>query len=96
MSATVTPLNFQPRRVPEDEARAGYYALLARLFYAGPDAPLLQAIAGSDDIVADGGVLAGPWNTLAAAAWAMAPEAARLEYDEVFVGTGKAEVLKVF
>jgi len=92
MSATVTPLNFQPRRVPEDEARAGYYALLARLFYAGPDAQLLQAIAGSDDIVADGGALAGPWNTLAAAARAMDPEAARLEYDEVFVGTGEAEV----
>ena len=92
MSATVTPLNFQPQRVPEDEARAGYYALLARLFYAGPDERLLQAIARSDEIVADGGALAGPWKTLAAAAQAMDPEAARLEYDEVFVGTGKAEV----
>jgi TorA maturation chaperone TorD len=92
MSATVTPLNFQPQRVPEDEARAGYYALLARLFYAGPDAHLFQAIARPDEIAADGGALAGPWNTLAAAARAMDPEAARLEYDEVFVGTGKAEV----
>ena len=92
MSATVTPLNFLPPEVPEDQARAGYYALLARLFYAGPDAPLLAAIAGSDEIVAGGGPLAGPWNALAAAARVMDPEAARLEYDEVFVGTGKAEV----
>jgi len=92
MSASVTPLNFQPPEVPEDQARAGYYALLGRLFYAGPDAQLLEAIAGSDEIVAGGGPLAGPWNALASAARVMDPEAARLEYDEVFVGTGKAEV----
>jgi len=92
MSASVTPLNFQPPEVPEDQARAGYYALLGRLFYAGPDAQLLEAIAGSDEIVAGGGPLAGPWNALADAARVMDPEAARLEYDEVFVGTGKAEV----
>ena len=92
MNATVTPIKFHAPLVQEDEARAGYYALLARLFYAGPDAQLLETIAGSDGIVADGGPLAGPWSTLAAAARAMDPEAARIEYDEVFVGTGKAEV----
>ena len=92
MTATVTPFKVHAPLVQEDEARAGYYALLARLFYAGPDAQLLETIAGSDEMVADGGPLAGAWNTLAAAARAMDPEAARLEYDEVFVGTGKAEV----
>jgi TorA maturation chaperone TorD len=92
MSSTVTPLTFHAPLVQEDEARAGHYALLARLFYAGPDAQLLEAIAGSDEMVAGGGPLAGPWSTLAAAARGMDPEAARLEYDEVFVGTGKAEV----
>jgi len=92
MSATVTPLDFQPPEVPEDRARAGYYALLARLFYAGPDAQLLEAIAGPGEMVADGGPLAGPWAALAASARAANPESAHLEYDEVFVGTGKAEV----
>jgi len=43
-------------------------------------------------MVAAGGPLAGPWSALAAAGRAMDAEAARLEYDEVFVGTGKAEV----
>ena len=52
MSASVTPLNFQPPEVPEDQARAGYYALLARLFYAGPDAQLLESIVESDEMVA--------------------------------------------
>jgi TorA maturation chaperone TorD len=94
MSATVTPIRFQLPEVPEDQARAGYYALLARLFYAGPDAQLLEAIAGSDDAAADGQPtpLASAWNALTVAARAMDAEAAQLEYDEVFVGTGKAEV----
>jgi TorA maturation chaperone TorD len=94
MSATITPLRFQPPEIPEDQARAGYYALLARLFYAGPDAALLEVIAGADEIVLRGeqSALAAAWRALAAAAGAMDAEAARLEYDGLFVGTGKAEV----
>ena len=94
MSATVTPLHFQPPEVPEDQARAGYYALLARLFYGGPDAQLLGTIADADEIVAGGAqsALAGAWSALAVAARATDAEAARLEYDELFIGTGKAEV----
>ena len=94
MSATVTPLNFQPPEVPEDQARAGYYALLARLFYAGPDAKLLESIAGAKGIAAEGEptALSHAWSALATVAGAMDAEASRLEYDELFVGTGKAEV----
>jgi TorA maturation chaperone TorD len=94
MSATVTPLKFSPPEVPEDQARAGYYALLARLFYAGPDAGLLAAIASADETVSgsEQSALAGAWNALAAAASAIDAEAARLEYEGLFVGTGKAEV----
>jgi TorA maturation chaperone TorD len=94
MSATVTPLAFQPPEVPEDKAREGYYALLGRLFYAGPDAALLAAIAGGDEIAHEGGqsALGGAWNLLARAARATEPEAAQLEYDGLFVGTGKAEI----
>jgi TorA maturation chaperone TorD len=95
MSATVTPLHFQPPDVPEDKARAGYYALLARLFYSGPDAQLLMAIGNADGMAAADGApsaIGEAWSGLAAAARVMDPEAARLEYDELFVGTGKAEV----
>jgi TorA maturation chaperone TorD len=94
VSATVTPLAFQPPEIPEEQARAGYYALLARLYYAGPDAGLLATIAGAEDIAAGGGQseLAAAWRGLAAAAAAMDAEAARSEYDRLFVGTGKAEV----
>ena len=94
MTATVTPLEFHAPLVQEDEARAGYYALLGRLFYAGPDAQLLGIIANADEIVAgaEQSALASAWNALATAARAMEAEAACLEYDEILVGTGKAEV----
>lgn len=92
--APAAPLQFHPPTAEEDRARAGYYALLARLLYAGPDAALLEAIASADEMAADGSGagLAGAWRALAAAARAMDAEAAQLEYDQVFVGTGKAEV----
>ena len=79
---------------PEDRARADFYALIARLFYAGPDADLLAAIAGADEIAGEGEniSLALAWRSLIAAAAAMDAEAAKEEYDSVFVGTGKAEV----
>jgi TorA maturation chaperone TorD len=79
---------------PEDRARADFYALIARLFYAGPDAALLAAIAHADEIVAEAEniSLAQCWKSLTSAAAAMDAEAAQEEYDSVFVGTGKAEI----
>jgi len=91
MSASVTPLVFEPPEAPEDQARAGYYALLARLFYAGPDTGLLAAIAGADAASAPS-ALGAAWNGLALAARGTDAEAARAEYDQLLVGTGKAEV----
>jgi TorA maturation chaperone TorD len=78
----------------EDRARADLYGLLARLFYAGPDAGLLAALAAADEFAGEGVnlALAQAWNSLIAAAAAMDAEAAQAEYDSVFVGTGKAEV----
>ena len=78
----------------EDRARAAFYALIARLFHAGPDAPLLAALAGADDIAGAGETapLAAAWKALGAAAAVMDAAAARDEYDSVFIGTGKAEV----
>ena len=83
MSATVTPLKLQPPESPEDKARAGYYALLARLFYSGPDAALLATIGGADEVAsgAEQSALADAWNKLAAAARAMEAEATRLAHD---------------
>lgn len=87
---------------PEDVARAAFYALLARLFTTGPDAPLLAAIAGAEPLpvaaptgaAADAGTpgLAAAWDALRAASAAGDPDRIRQEYDDLFVGVGKSEV----
>jgi len=79
---------------PEDAARADFYALLARLWHAGPDAALLAAIAAADEIVAEGeqAGLAEAWRQLRAAAAAADAATAQAEHGALFVGTGRATV----
>ncbi len=78
---------------PEDEARAGLYALLSRLFAAPPDALLLEAIAMTDHWTEEGhDPLAAAWNRLVMASGAMDADAAVQEYTDLFVGVGKCAV----
>lgn len=79
---------------PEDQARANFYALLARLLYAPPDEPLLHTLASAGEIAAAGAQtqLADAWQELKRAAATTDAQAAREEYESVFVGTGKAAV----
>jgi TorA maturation chaperone TorD len=86
---------------PEEEARADFYALLARLFGDPPDQALLQAIAAAPPLgmatLVEGepgaaNDLAGAWDRLRAASSVMDADAARQEYDDLFVGVGKSEV----
>jgi len=77
---------------PEDEGRLQLYALLARLFAAGPDEGLLRALAQSAGSVEGDGELARAWNELAAAAAHTSAPDATLEFDQMFIGVGKAPV----
>ena len=82
---------------PEDQARADFYALLARLYALAPDAALLSSIAACGELTADaesegGRALADAWRKLIAASTAMDPAAAADEYQTLFVGVGKSEV----
>ena len=82
---------------PEDEARANFYALLARLYAAAPDAALLSSIAACDELAADAEgdharPLAESWQKLIAASEAMDPVAAADEYQNLFIGVGRSEV----
>ena len=54
MSQGAVPMQFSPTLPPEEVARANFYALLASLFYAAPDAALLAALAGAEEIVSEG------------------------------------------
>jgi TorA maturation chaperone TorD len=79
---------------PEEEARANFYALLARLFYAPPDRILLDALAASEPPPGEAkdDPLVGAWLALASAALDADEDAVREEYEGVFIGTGKAPV----
>lgn len=92
MSSGAQPLHFVPSLPPEEQARANFYALLARLFYAPPDAALLQALAASGELAAEEAGLAAAWRELVATAARADPETVREEYETAFVSTGKAPV----
>ncbi len=92
MSGPAAPMQFMPTLPPEEAARANFYALLGRLFYAPPDEALLQAIAGEDEIDSAEGALGLAWRDLATAAAGTSAASAREEYDAAFIGTGKAPV----
>lgn len=81
----------------EDRGRAGFYALLGRLYAGAPDAPLLRSIAQADDLPVETSEetarkLGNAWGTLKAASAAMDAAAAEQEYVDLFVGVGKSEV----
>jgi TorA maturation chaperone TorD len=90
---TTTPVALTWPIAPEDEARAGIYALLSRLFAEPPTVPLLEAL-GTTDLwdEADGNPLAAAWNRLVMATGAMDVDAAEQEYTDLFVGVGKSAV----
>ncbi len=77
---------------PEDEGRLQFYALLARLFAAGPDDGLLRALAQSAGGIEGDGELARAWNDLATAAANTSARDATLEFDATFIGVGRAAV----
>jgi TorA maturation chaperone TorD len=85
-----------PRAVaPEDRSRADFYALLARLFYGAADDRLLQAIVISPEPAAqdENSRLLESWRALAAAAGVMNHEAVHDEYERLFIGVGRPEVM---
>ena len=76
---------------PEDQARADLYGLIARLFYAPPDAQLLAELRRAPPMEADGALAAG-WRELVEASSTAEPAALEEEHTLLFIGTGKAQV----
>ena len=79
---------------PEDHGRANFYALISRLFASAPDQALLAAIASSPPLASDdnGAALPLAWSKLIAASTAMDEDAASEEFEQLFMGVGKAAV----
>lgn len=78
---------------PEDDARAQFYALLARLYAHGPDAALLTALGGSQPWPeAPANPISSAWNKFILASTAMDADAAEQEYTDLFIGVGRSNV----
>jgi TorA maturation chaperone TorD len=87
------PVTMRQSLPPEDDARARFYAVLARLFAGGPDASLLAALGGSAPWPEEGdNPLATAWNKLVMASAAMDADAAEQEYTDIFIGVGRSSV----
>ena len=80
---------------PEDAARAAFYGLIARLFYAPPDEQLVGELLHAkvfDAGAAPGGTLAAAWHDMVEACRAVFPVTLENEHTALFIGTGRAEV----
>jgi TorA maturation chaperone TorD len=75
----------------EEAARANLYGLIARLFYAAPDAQLISQLLNSSAIEGEG-ELGTAWREMVEACRTAFPAALEQEHTELFIGTGKAPV----
>lgn len=88
---TTQPIQFETPDRGEETARADFYGLLASLFYAPPPRGLLSAL--SQARAPEEGALQQAWNELAAQANEANEQALREEYESLFIGVGKPEVM---
>jgi TorA maturation chaperone TorD len=78
----------------EELQRAELYGLLARLWFAPPDAALFEQFAVAvTEAPQRGSFLEGPWQDLVAAMRAGGERAAGEEYEALFIGIGKPDIL---
>jgi TorA maturation chaperone TorD len=88
------PLTFAAADQGEELQRAELYGLLAGLWLAPPDAALLEQFrVAVTEAPQRGGALEAPWQTLVAALRATSAPAAAEEFDALFLGVGRAEVM---
>ncbi len=90
MSTTQT-IKFESPDQGEETARADLYGLLATLYSAPPSQDLLDTIASARS--EGDGVLQQAWAELVAACRSANAETVRDEYETLFIGTGKPEVM---
>ena len=98
MMTTSQPIRFeQPRAIDvEDQVRADFYALLASIFFRAPDEGLLHAIMIAPEPTsasALGAAMAKAWAALAAASAVVTADAVHEEFDKLFGGVGRAQLM---
>lgn len=77
----------------EDRVRGNVYALLGNLLAGPPDDDLLQLLRSVEPEPGDDSLLAASWQLLAVSATRATPGELRDEYDALFIGLGRGEVV---
>jgi TorA maturation chaperone TorD len=77
----------------EDRVRGNVYALLGNLLATPPDAETLQMLGGIAPEPGDDSLLAASWQMLAVAAARVGTPVVREEYETLFIGVGRGEVV---
>jgi TorA maturation chaperone TorD len=83
---------------PEDEARAGFYGLLANLLAGPPHPALIGSLGGAGPLdadleIAEAAALANAWQALRQAARETDPDAVKDEWNALFTGPGRPAVV---
>lgn len=89
-----TSSHVRPALTSEDQARADWYALIARLFLSAPDQELLNSLAQADSLAsldADS-ALDRAWEALITAASLLEADAVSEEFSALFIGVGTPQV----
>jgi TorA maturation chaperone TorD len=94
-TATIPATGNPPMTAPadEDRVRGNVYALLGNLLAAPPGDDLLQVLRGIAPEPGDASLLAASWQLLAVAAGRATPAELREEYDALFIGVGRGEIV---
>jgi TorA maturation chaperone TorD len=93
MTSTQT-LRFEAPDQGEETARADLYGLLAALFYGPPSQEMIDRIAASDTGGGNGeSILEQTWAELAAACRTAKADTVREEYESLFIGVGKPDLM---
>lgn len=77
---------------PEEAARAGFYGLIARLYYAAPDEGVLGELLHSSAFEGSEQPIARAWREMVGAGRTAFPVVLENEHTDLFVGVGKSEV----
>jgi TorA maturation chaperone TorD len=88
---TTQPLKFETPDQGEETARADLYGLLASLFYGPASQELLDTIAAAQ--AGGESMLERAWADLSAACKTAKAEPVREEYERLFIGVGKPDVM---
>lgn len=92
MTTTTDPTALAAADEADEAARAELYGALSRLWFAAPDAALLERWRAVTAAPLHGPLLEAPWADLGAALRQASAEAAADEYDALFLGVGRPEV----